>query len=545
MNKEPEKEDGNIEYKLHILNKTSERIEELSTQMSYRLEEGNGQCIYILGISDCGENIGITEQQYQSSLENLKKICTNNNSVIIDTTSKELQDTKKIYEVLIRENITNKYIDIKVAVAGNVDSGKSTLIGVLINGKNDNGRGSARLSVFNFVHEVKSGRTSSIAHHILGFDSKGQIVNYNDIHKQEWTDIVKQSSKIISFYDLAGHEKYLKTTILGLSSTIPDICFITIGANMGITRMTKEHIFICIMLNIPFVIIITKTDICIDRQNVLDNTVEEIKKLLKFPGIRKICYKVNTKDDISLCTKPSNINSIVPLFFVSNVNGNGIDNLKQYLNFVNKRNVNLNNYTKDVEYHIDTTFYVSGVGTVLGGHLVNGTIRNGDKLFLGPTKTDSYEPYLVKSIHCKRTLVNEVRSSCYACIALRKLPKKNIRKGQVLVSSIINKYIVRQFEAKVTILKTHSTTIKIGYEPVLHVSTVRQTAKILDISGILKHKQNTNDKSNDKEINYLRTGDKATLKFRFKYRPEYIKEGYKILLAEGKVKIVGVVTKIT
>ena len=41
MNKEPEKEDGNIEYKLHILNKTSERIEELSTQMSYRLEEGN------------------------------------------------------------------------------------------------------------------------------------------------------------------------------------------------------------------------------------------------------------------------------------------------------------------------------------------------------------------------------------------------------------------------------------------------------------------------------------------------------------------------
>ena len=542
MNIIPEKEEGNIEYKLHILNKTNERLEELSTQMSYRIEEGNGQCIYILGIKDNGEPVGITKEEYSQSLDTLKIICSKNNSIIIDIILKQINDDKILAEILIRENIINKYIDIKVAVAGNVDSGKSTLIGVLINGKNDNGRGSARLSVFNFIHEVKSGRTSSIAHHILGFDINGKVVNYNDIHKQEWSDIVKNSSKIISFYDLAGHEKYLKTTILGLSSTAPDICFITVGANMGITRMTKEHIFICIMLNIPFVIIVTKTDICIDRQNVLDDTVKDIKKLLKYPGIRKICYKINNKDDIAICTKPSNINALVPLFFVSNVTGEGIDNIKHYLNYINKRSVNLNNYTKDVEYHIDTIFYVSGVGTILGGHLVNGTIKNGDKLFLGPTQTDSYESYQVKSIHCKRTLVNEVRASCYACIALRKLQKKNIRKGQVLISSSNNKYIVKEFEAKVTILKTHSTTIKVGYEPVLHVSTVRQTAKITHISDIIKHKQN-NDTEN-KELNYLRTGDKATLKFKFKYRPEYIKEGYKILLAEGKVKIVGVVTKL-
>ena len=48
-----------------------------------------------------------------------------------------MQKEKNIYEILIRENIENKYIDIKVSVAGNVDSGKSSLIGVLINGKND------------------------------------------------------------------------------------------------------------------------------------------------------------------------------------------------------------------------------------------------------------------------------------------------------------------------------------------------------------------------------------------------------------------------
>lgn len=39
-------------------------------------------------------------------------------------------------------------IEIRVAVVGNVDSGKSTLLGVLSRGALDNGRGLARLNVF-------------------------------------------------------------------------------------------------------------------------------------------------------------------------------------------------------------------------------------------------------------------------------------------------------------------------------------------------------------------------------------------------------------
>lgn len=44
--------------------------------------------------------------------------------------------------------------DIRIAVIGNVDSGKSTLVGVLTKGIMDDGRGSARLKVFNFSHEA-------------------------------------------------------------------------------------------------------------------------------------------------------------------------------------------------------------------------------------------------------------------------------------------------------------------------------------------------------------------------------------------------------
>lgn len=63
-------------------------------------------------------------------------------------------------------------IEIRVAVLGNADAGKSTLLGVLTQGNLDNGRGKARLNMFRHLHEIQSGRTSSISHEILGFDSQ-------------------------------------------------------------------------------------------------------------------------------------------------------------------------------------------------------------------------------------------------------------------------------------------------------------------------------------------------------------------------------------
>lgn len=61
-----------------------------------------------------------------------------------------------------------------MAVVGNVDAGKSTLLGVLTHGELDNGRGYARQRLFRHKHEMESGRTSSVGNDILGFDSIGE-----------------------------------------------------------------------------------------------------------------------------------------------------------------------------------------------------------------------------------------------------------------------------------------------------------------------------------------------------------------------------------
>lgn len=121
----------------------------------------------------------------------------------------------------------------RVAVVGNVDAGKSTLLGVLTHGELDNGRGFARQKLFRHKHEIESGRTSSVGNDILGFDSEGNVVNKPDSHggSLEWTKICEKSSKVITFIDLAGHEKYLKTTVFGMTGHLPDFCMLMVSVS--------------------------------------------------------------------------------------------------------------------------------------------------------------------------------------------------------------------------------------------------------------------------------------------------------------------------
>lgn len=84
----------------------------------------------------------------------------------------------------------------RVAVIGNVDSGKSTMVGVLTKSLLDDGRGLARSKVFNFTHEQVNGRTSSIGQEIMGFDTNMNQVVYerdNATRNQSWSHVVGNS----------------------------------------------------------------------------------------------------------------------------------------------------------------------------------------------------------------------------------------------------------------------------------------------------------------------------------------------------------------
>ena len=125
--------------------------------------------------------------------------------------------------------------EIRIASIGNVDSAKTTTISVIANNKLDDGKGGARKIILKHPHEESSGRTSSITQHYIETDDK-----------------------IFGFIDLAGHERYLKTTLTGLNGCYIDYAMVTIGADRGIIGMTREHLTLAIVLKIPIFIVITK-----------------------------------------------------------------------------------------------------------------------------------------------------------------------------------------------------------------------------------------------------------------------------------------------
>lgn len=42
---------------------------------------------------------------------------------------------------------------------------------------------------------------------------------------------------------------------------VPDYIIVVVGANYGLSRMTKEHMGIALALDIPFMVVVTKIDL--------------------------------------------------------------------------------------------------------------------------------------------------------------------------------------------------------------------------------------------------------------------------------------------
>ena len=96
-----------------------------------------------------------------------------------------------------------------------------------------------------------------------------------------WAEICRASTKVITFIDLAGHERYLKTTVFGMTGHVPDFCMMMVGANAGMIGMTKglcvcvcvcvyvcvcacacDYVFACVWCTRPCAYMCCGVDVC-------------------------------------------------------------------------------------------------------------------------------------------------------------------------------------------------------------------------------------------------------------------------------------------
>ena len=334
-------------------------------------------------------------------------------------------------EQLVAEKESVKQL--RISLTGATASGKSSLLGTLSTTTLDDGRGLSRMSMLKHQHEITSGITSSVTQELIGYNPAPtgdiQVINYATQGVNTWVDmhIASVDGRLVCIADSAGHPRYRRTTVRGLVGWKPHwvlLCVpaddeerisskvgstppssVALGPAAGDVDLSAAHLDLCLRLQLPLVVTITKLDLA--SKTGLRATLAKLLSMLKSAG-RKPLIIPNSPGNISVEELQSfseqkstgirkTIDSLfddplsaVPIILTSANQGAGFDNLHAVLN-----ELPIPDHREDLPSHeeaIDSLFHVEDIYNkaqdpntiILSGHLGRGTIATGQEFFLGP-----------------------------------------------------------------------------------------------------------------------------------------------------------------
>ncbi len=207
-----------------------------------------------------------------------------------------------------------------LGTAGHIDHGKTALVGALT------GRQTDRLP-------EERARGISIA---LGYAS-----------------MVLPGGRRLSVIDVPGHERFVRTMVAGASGI--DLFLLCVAADDGVMPQTREHLAVLRQLGVAHgVVAVTKADL-----GEPELAAEEVSELV--PGIET-----------------------VP---VSALDGTGLEDLRSALDRVADRlpgRAASGDGGGPARLHVDRSFTLRGIGTVVTGTLWSGELRPGDPVTVLP-----------------------------------------------------------------------------------------------------------------------------------------------------------------
>ena len=360
MKLEPEVEYGNKEYKLKICNKQNDRIEQLTTQLKWRLNEGNGEALYYIGVNDDGSVVGLNSDELKETIMNIKKMCEKINSKIVST-----QKVNKYYLLTIRF-IENEIKSKRILFIGPHNVGKTTLISNLTKNIKDDGDGFSRNFVFNHKHEIYSGMTSSITIENLKLSHN----NYD---------------LILNLIDTPGNIKYRKTLLRGINKYLPDLILLVLNPLEIDINNIKFYLDLLKFYDYEYKIIFCKNDLY--KKN---NKTFLIKFINDYLEKKVSVIEINNIDNL-------NYNKLLKLFNLCNVKDIfnnikiqvcdklSIPNLKKIYTGLTFDDITINqkylvhspNFSKEII--IDSIYFNDkSVNTIQKNNLITFTILNDD-----------------------------------------------------------------------------------------------------------------------------------------------------------------------
>ena len=202
----------------------------------------------------------------------------------------------------------------------------------------------------------------------------------------------------LSVVDVPGHERFVRTMVAGASGI--DLFLLVVDAGEGARPQTHEHLAILRLLGIERgVVALTKADLV--DEDTLELARLEVEELV--PG--------------------------APVVVTSARTGAGLDELREALAAVAAQ-VEQHSAGGPARLHVDRSFSLRGIGTVVTGTLWSGTIGEGDELRIEPRG----RTVRVRSVQVHDRPVERAEAGQRVAVSLPGVERQDVGRGDVLVT---------------------------------------------------------------------------------------------------------------
>ncbi len=305
-----------------------------------------------------------------------------------------------------------------IGTAGHIDHGKTALVRALTGIETDR-----------LVEEKRRGMSIDI-----GFA-------YMDLPGGERAGIV----------DVPGHEHFVRNMLAGVQGI--DLALLVVAANDGVMPQTREHLDIIDLLGIKKgIVALTKTDLVSEPR--LEEVKKEVEDLLQGTSLEEA--------------------ELLPL---SSVTGLGIDGLKGALAGCSKI-VSSRKEKGFFRMPVDRVFSLKGIGTVVTGTVISGSIGTGEPVRLFPGGRE----LRIRQMEAYGEPSERLEAGLRGAINLAGIERSDIRRGDLLASPALKRE-TEWIDVSVRPARFSKKSIRPGEKVHLHTGTADVIAACFPSEG--------------------------------------------------------------
>ncbi len=258
---------------------------------------------------------------------------------------------------------------------------------------------------------------------------------------------------ILGFVDVPGHERFVHTMVAGASGI--DFALLVVAADDGVMPQTLEHLAILDLLGIRRgVVALTKADLVTPER--LREVTMEIREVLASTSLAN-----------------------ADVMTVSSLSGIGIDALRYRL-VAEARDFQERAADGRFRMAIDRVFTLPGIGVVVTGAVLSGTVSIKDQVLISPSGLSAR----VRSVHAQNrpTGLGRAGDRCALNLVGEDISKDAIHRGDMVVDPSLHAPTDR-IDARVRLLSDEPKAIGQWFPVRLHHGAVEVGARLVLLEG--------------------------------------------------------------